>query len=114
VDLLRKSLAAPTLIGIVCGLALACGEPEKSPEEAEATRRIVEFQDECETTCPLDNCEEFCSCTVTAYREKLGSDVAVIEFMDRVDEMHRSGDIQGSQERVREFFEACAHFVTGG
>ena len=51
---------------------------------------------------------------MTAYREKLGSDVAVIEFMDRVDEMHRSGDIQGSQERVREFFEACAHFVTGG
>ena len=101
------------LVGLVaCLLALGCGMGETSPEEAEATRRIQEFQDECEATCPLEDCKTFCDCTVSAYRDKLGPDLAVITFMDEVDAKYQSGDIRGSQESVREFFEACQHLIT--
>lgn len=104
----RKSI----LVLVACCLAFGCGEAAKTPEEIEATRRIQAFSDECEATCPLEDCEAFCSCTVAAYRDKLGTDSDVVTFMDEVDAMYQSGEIQGSQERVREFFESCQHLVT--
>ena len=99
-----------TLAALAAG-AIACSRESKSPEELAATEKLNEFVEECEASCPMDGCEEFCDCTVAAYREKFENDVAVVNFMNQVDATHQSGDILGAQNQVLEFFEACEHLV---